>query len=54
MRKMFKNLIFYSVASSAIGLVAEAAGASLAVTMLAALIGPPSILLAYALLRYAH
>lgn len=53
MRKMFKNMMFYTVASTVIGLLAELAGASLAVTMLAALVGPPVILVAVALLRYA-
>ena len=49
---MLKNLLFYTIAGSVIALIAQAAGASLSVTLLSSLIGPPFLLLLLALLRY--
>ncbi len=48
---MFKNMMFYTVAGSLIALALQAVGASLAVVLLASLIGPPVLLLAFRLLR---
>lgn len=45
------NLIFYTVAGTVIGLMAGAFGAGLAVTLTAALVGPPAMLLAYQIYR---
>jgi len=49
---MTKNLVFYTIAGSAIALIAQAAGASLSVTLVSSLLGPPLLLLALAILRY--
>ncbi len=46
-----KDLIFYFVAGSVIGLIAQFAGASLAVIMLCSLLIPPVILLILRILR---
>ncbi len=48
---MLKNLMFYTVAGSLIALVLQAVGASLAVVLLASLIGPPVLLLAIRIIR---
>lgn len=48
---MFKNMMFYTVAGSLIALVLQAVGASITVVLLASLIGPPVLLLAFRLLR---
>ncbi|GEM_PF-2032069 len=49
---MMKNLMFYMVAGTVIGLVAQAAGASLPVVILSSLMGPPFLLLVIAIIRY--
>ena len=49
---MLRNLLFYTVAGGAIAIIAQAAGASLSVTLLSSLIGPPLVLLVLAILRY--
>jgi hypothetical protein len=49
---MLKNMVFYTIAGSVIALIAQAAGASLSVTLSSSLIGPPLLLLVLALLRY--
>jgi len=49
---MLKNIVFYTVASSLIALIAQAAGASLAVVLFASLAGPPFLLLIIAVMRY--
>jgi hypothetical protein len=46
-----KDLIFYSVAGTVIGTIAEVAGASLAVVILTALLIPPVLLLIYRMLK---
>ena len=47
-----KNLIFYTVAASVIGLIAQVAGASLPVILFSSLLGPPVILLVIRIIRY--
>ncbi len=47
-----KDLLFYSVAGTIIGLIAQAAGASLAVVLLLSLVVPPLILLIIRIIRY--
>ena len=49
-----KNLLFYFVASTIIALVAEALGASIAIVPGVSLLGPPTILLVLAVIRYNH
>jgi len=49
---MLKNMVFYTIAGSVIALIAQAAGASLAVTLLSSFLGPPFLLLVIAILRY--
>ncbi|MDO8751681.1 MAG: hypothetical protein Q7K03_11175 [Dehalococcoidia bacterium] len=51
-RDMGKNLLFYTVASTVIALVAQVLGASMGVVLMASLLGPPVILLALAIVRY--
>jgi len=46
-----KNIVFYTIAGGVIGLVAQFAGASLSVTLLLSLVGPPVLLLVIAILR---
>jgi hypothetical protein len=46
-----KNLLFYTVASTVIALIAQAAHASLAVTLFTSLLIPPVILLIFRILR---
>jgi len=48
---MIKDLIFYSVAASVIALIAQLAGASLAVILFSALLIPPFILLIIRIIR---
>ncbi len=47
-----KDLIFYTVAGTVIGSIAQLAGASLAVVLLSSLIIPPVILLVIRIMRY--
>ena len=47
-----KELIFYTVAGSVIGLIAQLAGASLAVVLFTSLLIPPVILLILRIIRY--
>ena len=51
---MLKNLVFYTITSSIIALIAQAAGASLPLVIFLALLGPPLILLVIAVLRYRN
>jgi hypothetical protein len=46
-----KELIFYSIAGTVIGLIAQLAGASLAVILFTSLLIPPAILLILRILR---
>ena len=46
-----KELIFYSVGASVIALIAQLAGASLAVTLFSSLLIPPVVLLAVRIIR---
>jgi len=46
-----KELIFYSIAGTVIGVIAQLVGASLAVILLSALIIPPVMLLIYRILK---
>lgn len=46
-----RNILFYTIAGGIIGLVAQLAGASLSVTLLLSLVGPPVLLLIIAILR---
>ena len=48
---MLKNLMFYTVAGTLIGLVLQAVGASLGVVLFSSLIGPPVLLLTVRLIR---
>ena len=48
---MLKDMVFYSVTSSVIGLIAQAAGASLPVTLFSALLIPPILLLLIRIIR---
>ncbi|MDO8716538.1 MAG: hypothetical protein Q7J73_07005 [Dehalococcoidales bacterium] len=47
-----KELIFYSIAGTVIGLIAQLAGASFTVILLTSLLIPPVILLIFRILRY--
>jgi len=47
-----KEPLFYSVAGTIIGLIAQAAGANLAVILLTSLVIPPLILLIIRIVRY--
>ncbi|MFC1931392.1 hypothetical protein ACFLXJ_04265 [Chloroflexota bacterium] len=49
--KMLKDLIFYSVAATVIALIAQLAGASLAVILFSSLLIPPLILLIIRIIR---
>ena len=51
---MFKNLLFYTVASTIIAITAQAMGANLGIALVASLLGPPLILLALAVMRRNH
>ena len=48
---MMKELIFYSVAATVIGFIAQLAGASLAVILFLSLLIPPILLLIIRILR---
>ena len=48
---MVKDLVFYSVAASVIGLIAQLAGASLTVILLSSLLIPPFLLLIFRIIR---
>lgn len=48
---MGKNWVFYLVTSTLIGLALEWAGADLAVSFVASLVGPPALLLLILLVR---
>jgi hypothetical protein len=47
-----KELIFYAVAGTIIGLIAQWAGASLTVVLLLSLLIPPLVILAIRILRW--
>ncbi|MFH1559826.1 MAG: hypothetical protein ABID84_00200 [Chloroflexota bacterium] len=47
-----KNLLFYTIASTIVGIVATALGANMAVVLISALLIPPVLLLAVLILRY--
>ena len=46
-----KGLLFYTIAGSVVAAVAQAAGASLAVTLFASLLIPPILLLVFRVMR---
>jgi hypothetical protein len=46
-----KDLIFYTIAGTVIGVIAEFAGASLGVTLLASLLIPPVLLLIFRIIK---
>ena len=48
---MLKELMFYSIAASVIGVIAQLAGASLPVILFSALLIPPLILLVIRIIR---
>ncbi len=48
---MFKDIVFYSVAASVIGLIAQVAGASLTITLFLSLLVPPLLLLLFRITR---
>lgn len=48
---MLKEFIFYSVAASVIGLIAQLAGASLPVVLFSSLLIPPVLLLVIRIIR---
>ncbi|MFC1932471.1 hypothetical protein ACFLXU_02425 [Chloroflexota bacterium] len=48
---MLKELMFYSVAASVIGVIAQLAGASLPVILFSALLIPPLLLLVIRIIR---
>jgi len=47
-----KELLFYSVAGTIIGFIAQALGASIGVVLLTSLVIPPLILLILRIMRY--
>ncbi len=47
-----KELLFYTIASTVIALIAQVAGASLTVILLTSLLIPPFILLVIRIIRY--
>lgn len=47
-----QNIIFYTVASTVIAVIAQAAGASLAVILFVSLLAPPVLLLIIRIIRY--
>lgn len=49
-----KNIVFYTVAATVIGLVAQVAGASLTVVLFSSLLGPPVLLLIIRIIRYHY
>lgn len=49
---LMKELVFYSIAGTVIGLIAQFAGASFSVILLTSLLIPPVILLIIRILRY--
>jgi hypothetical protein len=48
---MFKDIVFYSVAASVIGLIAQIAGASFGVILFLSLLVPPIILIVIRIIR---
>ena len=48
---MFKDLVFYSIAGSVIAVIAQLAGASLAVVLFSSLLIPPLLLLFIRIIR---
>jgi hypothetical protein len=49
---MFRNLVFYTIASAIVGVVATALGASMGVVLISSLLIPPVLLLAGLILHY--
>ena len=49
---MFKNLLFYTIAGTIVGVVATALGASTGVALISSLLIPPVLLLAVLILRF--
>ncbi|MDA0988073.1 MAG: hypothetical protein O2783_02840 [Chloroflexi bacterium] len=47
-----KNLVFYTIASIIVSVVAQALGASMGVVLMSSLLIPPVLLLSVLLLRY--
>ena len=47
-----KNLLFYAVAGTIVGVVAQALGASLGVVLFSSLIVPPALILGFIILRH--
>jgi hypothetical protein len=47
-----KNLVFYTVASAIVGVVAQALGANIGIVLISSLLIPPVLLLAVLILRY--
>lgn len=48
---MFKDIVFYTVASTVIGMIAQLSGASFGVVLLLSLLIPPVILLTVRIIR---
>ena len=49
---LMKEMIFYSIAGTIVGLIAQLFGASFSVILLTSLLIPPVILLIFRILRY--
>ena len=49
---MLKSLVFYTVVSTVVYIVAQVAGASLAVSLYLSFIGAPAVLLIIGIMRY--
>lgn len=49
---MLKNAVFYTIASTVVWLIAEAAGADIIVSMFASILVPPLILAGFYVARY--
>lgn len=47
-------MVFYTVVGTVVALVAQALGADIMVTLLASLLVPPLMMLAYLIYRYRH
>jgi hypothetical protein len=47
-----KNLVFYTVASAIVGVVAQALGANIGIVLMSSLLIPPAILLSVLILHY--
>ena len=49
---MLKNAMYYTITGSVIGTIAAALGANMMTSLVASLVGPPFVLLAFCAFRY--